>query len=322
VGPIQLGFDFYNCYAACSDPRPQTAVYTHPSRPAPGFSGASSGLACWVLTFDLMGTSLEFKLDGDCDQIFDGSTAVDNFGWQVHMSNGLASNLIGPLLCGDPAGFFTNVHGCGPVPRGDGTTFQAGSCASGYPFGNFGSGLGAVDQTYSWARTANSAQPNGCYFFGGYATNNPYASFWMVVYGQKADGCSCYCPANSNSVGPGGVITMTGSGSVSAADTVATATAVPDQVGIFVSGRGAINVPLGCGRVCVGSPAVRRSTVVLASGNTVSYAYDETNLKRSINSGTLPIVRYFQYWFRDPMHSPVCGNTHNLTDAVGLTVTP
>jgi hypothetical protein len=323
VGPIQLGFDFYNCYSACSDPRPQSAVYSQASAAAPGHVGTGT-VSCWIVTFDLMGTSLEFKLDGDCDQFFDNSTALDNFGWQVHMTNGLASNLLGPLLTGDPSGFFTAVHGCGPIPRGDGTKFQTGTCASGYPFGNYGSGLGAADQNYSWHPTATTAAPNGCYWFGGYATNNPYASFWMVVYGDKDASGTRFCsPANANSAfASGGVITMTGSGSVSNADTVATATSVPNQVGIFVSGRGTINVALGCGNICVGSPAVRRSNVVFASGNTASWAYDESNLKRSIGGGTLPNRRNFQYWFRDPMNSAACGNTHNLSDAFGITVTP
>ena len=308
-GPLNFRIDFFELYTACTDPRALTIDFSA-SATLPGLAGTGSA-SCWIVTFDLSGTSLAFDLDGDGDGSFDGTSSLDNFGWGLHLDDGHATTgTFGPILCYDPQGYF----GCAAA-EGDGTYYQPGTCSGPYAFGNFGSGLGLQDNHYSYAPGWN----NGCYWFGGYDSMTPASGFWMVVYGEAGERPQ-WCLPNSNSVGPGASISISGSGSVGAGDTVASVQGVPNQSGVFFHGSNQIEIPFGCGSLCA-SGGIRRSTVVVASGNAATYAYDESGPKRSL-AGFENTRRNFQFWYRDPMHASVCGHTFNMSDGVALDVLP
>ena len=296
-GPLNLGLDFYHLYTACADPRALTAVFSTTAT-VPGLSGAGTS-SCWIVTFDLTGTTMVFDMNGDGDSIFDGTSSLDNFGWKLHLDDGHATSLsFGPMLSYDQRGYF----GCAGV-EGDGTYYQAGTCTSPYAFGNFGSGLGLADQHYSYSPGFN----NGCWWFGGYTSTSPASGFWLVIYGD-GDGRQHSC-GRPNSVGPGGVLSISGDFVASTPDEVATVVGVPDQPGIFFHAYNPISVSFGCGLLCAGGGIVRGS-VVVASDNTVSYAYDASIPNRDL-TGFTGLTRHFQYWYRDPMHAPICGDTPN-----------
>ena len=313
-GSLQFRIDFYELYSACTDPRRLTPLFSA-SASIPGLSSASTS-SCWIVNFDLSGTSLEFRIAGDGDASFDGTSSMDNFGWQLHLNDGHGSTAAyGPLLCYDPQGYF----GCA-AGEGDGTYYQAGSCSSPYGFGNFGSGLSVADRMYTWVPDS-TGYLNGCYWFGGYSSSSPLAGFWMVVYGDNPSEIgSQYCTANPNSTGSGGRIAVIGSGSVSEADTVATAVDVPGQPGFFFHGASRDAILFGCGWRCV-SGGVRRGAVVVAAGQRASFTYDETTSRRSL-AGFENATRHFQYWYRDPMHTSACGNSFNLTNGVSVPIVP
>ena len=312
VGPLNLAVEFYNQYISCTDPRSNnTRVFASGSLTVPGLvSGATE--SCWIVTFDLVGSGHEFAMSGDGDGVFDGSSTLDNFGWQLHLDDGYATTAsFGPLLCYDPLGYF----GCAAA-EGDGTYYQSGTCTSPYGFGNFGSGLGLADMHYGWA----AGFGNGCYWFGGYTSSTAVDGFWMVVYGDFDGPGTTYCTANTNSVGRGGQLSVEGSGSVSSADTLATASQIPDELGIFIHGSNPTANPFGCGWLCARGN-LRRGECVVAAGNSVTYAYDESGAKHSL-AGFESTTRYFQYWYRDRVHAGVCGNVFNLTDAVAVPIVP
>ena len=303
-GPINFGIDFYNSYTACTDPRVQTAVASFTAS-VPGLAAGATN-SCWIVTFDVSAATLTFDLDGDADGTFDGTSSLDNFGWGLHLNDGGASGgSIGPILCYDTQGYF----GCAAA-EGDGTYYQAGACTSPYAFGNFGSGLGVADQHYSYAPGFG----NGCYWFGGYTSTSPASGFWLVVYGD-GDGDGNYCTGNSNSFSASGAsISMSGDNDGTTPDEVATATNVPNQPGIFFHANNQIAVSFGCGFLCAGGGINRGNVVFTGGSNMASYAYDGSSAKRDL-SGFAGSTRNFQYWYRDPMHSAVCGNTFNLSDA-------
>ena len=316
-GPVTLGVDFYERYTVCMDPRALQSSFSTGMATVPGFVPNGGNIfSCWTITFDLTGTSLEFPLRGDGDGAFDGTSSLDNFGWQIHLSNGQQALRLGPLLAYDPQGYF----GCAAA-EGDGTYYQSGSCSSPYGFGNYGSGLSSVDMHYSWSPQSSQAEPNGCYWFNGYSSTGPASSFYMVVYGDNQGGLGDnYCTGNPNSVGSGGSIAMNGTGSVGAADTEALASGVPNQAGVFFHAANQIATSFGCGLLCAGG-GIRRGNVVFANNNVASYLYDESTSRRSL-AGFESTTRNFQFWYRDPMNSGACGNTFNLTDAIAVPITP
>jgi hypothetical protein len=228
-------------------------------------------------------------------------------------------------LSGDPSGFFSAVHGCGPVPNGSGTTFlDNGSCVSGYAFGRFGSGLGRTDSLYSWAPGNHPAEPNGCYWFGGYSSANPSSSFWMVVYGERCSdeiGTS-FCTSNPNSVGPGAEIVFEGSNLVSEANATLCADPVPNQPGLFFHAAMPLSNPFtfGCGYLCAGG-GVARGVLVMGNGNKATYQYDNSSPKRSLANYT-GRTRHFQYWYRDPMYAQACGSVYNTSNAISVPILP
>jgi hypothetical protein len=128
-----------------------------------------------------------------------------------------------------------------------------------------------------------------------------------------------YCPIVDNSApGAGAALSASGDTSVSSPTPLTlTATDVPNQFGIFYNGENPNQIPFGNGFQCV-TGGIVRGAVVHASGNTISYSYDESDAKHSL-AFTQGLSRRFQYWFRDPSAG---GAFFNLSDAMCIFIRP
>lgn len=288
-GPQRGALELYECYAACSNPAALTPVFSM-DLALPNANGGG-----WIVTFDLKGTSFEFEIAGDCDESFDGSTSLDDFGWTLTLEDQGTGGFNGPFLNGDPNNF----------PYGDGTYYQNSAAP-------YATGLGTQDQY--WLTDSQGCAANGCYWFGnGYLGGDPYASFWLELGGENSSGDPLgtkYCAATANSTGAPADISASGT-SAAAGDIALTSAPVPNQPGIFFHGPSPDGVPFGNGVRCVGGQLVR-GAVTVGAGNTATYPYDNSDSKHSLLS-QVGILRHFQHWFRDPLAG---GAAFNLSDGV------
>jgi hypothetical protein len=143
-----------------------------------------------------------------------------------------------------------------------------------------------------------------------------FAAQWLL----RAEGGSLgtkYCVANNNSTGSPADIAASGSASSAAGDLTLTSAPVPNQNGIFFHGDNQVSIPFGNGFMCT-STGVVRGNVVLASGNSASYTYDNSGPKRSL-SAFISTTRNFQHWTRDPMGG---GAQHNTSNAISIDILP
>ena len=126
-----------------------------------------------------------------------------------------------------------------------------------------------------------------------------------------------YCTANANSTGAPADLSASGSASSGAAGLTLTSAPVPDQFGVFFHGANQAQIPFGNGFMCT-TGGITRGAVILASGNTASYVYDNTDAQRSV-AAFVNSTRNFQYWFRDPVAGGAFFNTSN---AVSIAILP
>jgi hypothetical protein len=296
------GLQYYDSYKACTDPA------SLPVAGGFGFSvpgGGSSGFACWIVTFDLTGSTFDFPLKEDADGAFDGTTALDNFGWTLFLADGGSGGFNGPLLGADPL----------VDPYGDGTYYQNSAATD-------GSGLDTRDQ--HWLSDPSFTLPNGCYWFGGYAHGGPpFASFYTVLRGKNAGGDvgTKYCAANANSAGAPADLSAAGSASSGAGDLALTSAPVPNQNSIFFHAANQAQIPFGCSFLCA-TGNITRSAITPGVGNAATYTYDNSDTKHSLG-GFVGVTRNFQHWFRDPMGAGTCGGqTFNTSNAISIAVLP
>ena len=126
-----------------------------------------------------------------------------------------------------------------------------------------------------------------------------------------------YCTTNANSTGFPADIFASGSASSAAGDLTLTSSPVPNQNGIFFHGATTSNIPFGNGTLCT-TGDLRRGSVVFATGNTVSYTYDNSSSRRDL-SAYIGTSRNFQHWFRDPMGG---GSSFNTSNAIAISILP
>jgi hypothetical protein len=126
-----------------------------------------------------------------------------------------------------------------------------------------------------------------------------------------------YCQATLNSTGSPADISASGSASSTAGDLTLTSAPVPNQNGVFFHGSGQASVPFGNGFLCA-TGNVKRGLVVAAAGNSVSYTYDNSVLKKDV-SAHIGTTRNFQHWTRDPMGG---GALHNTSNAISIDILP
>lgn len=282
-----LHLAFYNPYGACTNYQVLTPVLDGLAT-APGSSAAGT-LACWIVTFDVAGTSLEFTIGGDADGTYDGLNSIDNIGLLFGMNPTVTATASGPILCGDPNNY----------PMGDGTYYQN-------PSSSLGTGLDTADQF--WIFDYNGVTASGCYWFGGYAATGIYSAFWWQLYGDGAGGpttCPSFCSSGPNSTGGAAQISVTnGCGTTSLS---VSATPVPNQPGIFFTGTstpgGGAGIPFGNGLLCTAGTIVRKG-VVVGSGNVASQTF-----------GINPAAElHVQFWYRDPAAGGAFYDTSDARD--------
>jgi hypothetical protein len=305
-GPQTGGLVFYDCYTSCTDPSSLTPVAAF-TMTVPG--GSSAGTLCWIVTFDLKNSTLEFCLSGDCDGVFDGSTALDNFGWTLTLNDQGTGGFNGPLLNGDPNNY----------AYGDGTYYQNSGAT-------YATGLGTLDQFWLSNVTGGACTyVNGCYWFGGYTGGNPFGSFWLVLSGDNGAGSGTgtkYCVANANSTGAPADIVMKQKGSATGTPPyIFSASPVPNQPGIFFFANNQAQVAFGCSFLCA-TGGIVRGAVVSPVANRAEYTYDGTPRHTLVGLGGQK--RNFQFWYRDPMGAGMCagGATFNTSNALNVIINP
>ncbi len=109
-----------------------------------------------------------------------------------------------------------------------------------------------------------------------------------------------YCHAPTNETGSPAAIVAYGSASASAGNLRLISFPVPNQPAIFFHGRDQVDLPWGCTFLCTNNELVR-GTVVLASGNTASYRYDNSDGRHSLMS-FIGTTRNFQHWYRSSLY--------------------
>lgn len=173
-----------------------------------------------------------------------------------------------------------------------------------------------MDQSSASLGRAWLATNSGAPFDMGNLTNNAFGpvemdangvpTVWMIrACGTGNYEPTSYCnPANANSVAPGGaVLTSTGGFGTMAADFVITD--LPPGAGILFSALNQVQVPFGCGELCVVG-SITRFNVTFSQGGSVSTTVDMS----------APGLNRIQYWYRDPSNQSSCGNVFNTSNAL------
>lgn len=127
-----------------------------------------------------------------------------------------------------------------------------------------------------------------------------------------------FCSSLDNSSGGPAVISGSGSDSVSANDLALSAAPVPDQFGVFFYGPSQTQVPFGNGFRCADG-VLNRLAIVMATGNTLTLALDNTSPPTASGQITVGATWNFQAWFRDPAAG---GAFFNLSDGLEVLFTP
>ncbi len=336
VGPIDVENSFWSCFHACDDATAATPAATFQLTGLPGAASAGA-LGCWAVSVDLTGTTLAFTLQGDCDGVWDGSPAEDNFGYSyfVVTPDPMASS--GPLLAGDPTGgLFAGPSSTGCCV-GCNTDFWAGTNVPGTC--TKGSGLSDTEvlELHDLVGPGTFAY-NGCYWFGCTYPSCARIDLYMEIRGEAIDppdepgtmyccadagGCNT-CPCNNQndgSVGCAGCANgsftsgarLWGAGEASLTnDTLVLRgeRGQPGNSGLFFQGLNNLDcsgIFLADGLRCAGG-AVKRIQVRFngPAGNastTLSISARSASLGDVIQPGS---TRYYQWWYRDT-DDPTCG---------------
>jgi hypothetical protein len=328
---VDLDIAHHECYSPCTDATALTPTSAISIVGLPGGGGSASALGCWFVDIDLEGSTFEFDMQGDCDQLWDTSAPTDNFGWSQLETNP-AGAPAGPLLAGDPYGILA------AGPAGLGCAYGDGTIFVGQDVTTQGTGLGTDDVF----ETDIGGAYSGCWFFGGYLSGAPYASFAHAMYANVDAGpaecgtsycagddsgatlCPCANPSTNgggcaNGTGNGMLITCNGSNSVSAGDMVLSGSSqIATQPGLYFQGNNAINsgsgVQFGDGLRCAGGGVIRLQV-------RFADAAGESSTTANIGSlgGVAPgDVKRYQLWARDPNTTP-CGGQFNLSNAIEVT---
>ncbi len=336
AAPMTALTAFYECYTSCSDatlisPTMAVQVSGLPGSPSPGV-----GVGCWTVGIDLVGSTLYFQMMGDCDGTWDGTPALDNFGYMYMQSTPDPAVISGPILAGDPDGLLLDGPGTSGCCVGCNTIFlQIGT--PGIPgTSTEGSGLNCQDffeiddhlGGYSFVY-------NGCYWYGGYSAAAPHADIHMEIasrhwhphpgipycFGNTTSGNPCPCgndnPDLPNGCGngtyPGGA-NLAGSGVASlASDSLILygTFGQPNNSSMFfqaINNLDGLSIFLGDGIQCAGGNLKR----LKVKTNDANGSADTTPTVISARSAALGYtiqpgdMLYYQWWYRDN-NNPPCG---------------
>lgn len=166
---IDLAQRFHSVHDNCTA---QSTLIPTASFTATGLPGnGTGGVLCWIITFDLMGTSGEFSLASDADGIWDGSGALDTFGTSYELTN-ITGTALGVILAGNPVFL---AMGCDFAVN---TVFELGDPTGSSPQGT---GYGSTDSFGLEDATGYL----GCFFFGGWPAN-PWSSYYLQLHAEEA----------------------------------------------------------------------------------------------------------------------------------------
>ncbi len=299
---------------------------------------------CWIVTANVSNSGWVMASDGE--GTFDNDPANDKFIWAQ------AQNTTTTALGAPPDGFAITAE---PSTGGYGACSYSIPCGIDVIFGNTcGTGLDTWDA--SWINvdgapvgiaTPSAGCPNSfgpiagtnCYYFGGYAAGNPFASYWMVL---KARGgvSPIYCTARTTSCGtvpsvggPAGAVSLSGG----AGSFTVTNGLCPDSplglVGVLIhtfNGRNPTPPFLAFGFLCINAPLFRGPATSNNAGGLPpcdsTYTWD-FGAYAAANAGTMGLIAGntldIQPWSRDPANTvnPPGGNA-NLSNSLATTIVP
>ena len=333
---------FYECYSACSDASNLSPTFAMQLSGLPGSSSPGMSLGCWIVNIDLLGATLAFKMNGDCDGTWNGSPAADNFGYAYMQLTPDPAGISGPILAGDPDGLLLGGGGSTGCCVGCATIFWSGTNVPGV--NSLGSGLNNQDMFEIDDYLGGGVFTyNGCYWFGGYSATSPYASMRMEIrgsgdnyppapprkycFGHTSQGNPCPCSNDNDqsnleagcangTFAAGASLDATGIPRLAADTIVLQGTrGQPNNSSMFfqalndLDGNGAF---LGDGIRCAGGFLKRlKVTVNDAGGN--AYTTGTVISARSAQLGDVlrpGDVRRYQWWYRDT-NNPPCGTGVN-----------
>lgn len=357
--PLSIGIDvtIWESLGACplltdSGANPNTFVLT-------GLPGSTGGVQCWIIEVDLMGSSLEFTMQGDGDGSWDDVPDSDTFGatWSWTAVTGTSTGLIAP-----EGPIFGTISGCnfsvGTV-FDDGAADYNGTAPEGTGWGN----LDAFSIETAVGGNPFGAAGTGCFFLGGWPASG-WSGFYLDLQTMDAgcpdsgtvkcipfDGTHPPCPCGNNPSGQtgcentllsgiGGQLSKaSGSNSISAQDLEFTAVNMPPNFGqaalLFTNSSSSFispGLPAKDGVLCVGGGPRLQVALITPPG-----VYDTTNSLNGVNifkedadSGspfyTAPGDYDWQLFYRDqnPIFTGRCVDPNgaaNLSNAIQLTLT-
>lgn len=350
-----IGLSYYDCYVACDGISSRSPVTTFALVNLPGGS-ATGAQGCWIVALDLTNTTLGFQIAGDASGSYDNVPSRDYFGWSWTQLVPTTGSNAGPMLAGDPAGFFNSSCGVAIHSSGEG----AGTDHPGWGGTNGpGTGIGSSLDQYE----LDGAGMSGCFWFGGYnssANSNPLAAFYHKLWGTPGTGCKTDCfvpPPCPNSyinfcagdgtaaTCPGGAVALIHHGCPNSShsgtqlrasgdpsfshDTfyLIVAAGVPNKPGILLQSGQALNYPNGnnsvpdsAGLLCI-NPQLR-GNVIFIPANGQTNVPDFQGQPFSATAQPPGTATYYQFWYRDPSNSnanPGPGAAFNFTNGVEQT---
>jgi hypothetical protein len=322
---LDIRLNLFECYAPCSDASALVPDYSFDILGAPGsLSGTPEAFSIRV---DLGNLGSLPNILADSDGVYDGNTALDQFGWSFEITSTLSGGPSGPLVAGDPFGLLGGGGGMG--------------CGWGA-----GTGIGTDDVL----EIDTAGAMLGCNFFGGYFSGGEYASLYLKLAGADTappstgtkfcfgNGLSTACPCGNNndssqaagasgcangSFHGGAELDVSGSASLVSDDaTLNAAGLVPGQPGLFFQGNNAVNAgtgnSFGDGLRCAGGSVVRLGVRVANPAGEASTMGISLGATGQASAGD---TRRYQLWYRDPNGSP-CGNLFNLTNGLEVVWQP
>ncbi|MEE8469677.1 MAG: hypothetical protein V3T22_14545, partial [Planctomycetota bacterium] len=150
----------------------------------------------------------------------------------------------------------------------------------------------------------------------GWVGGTPYAPGGGIWSRSECATPVTYCTGGVNSTGGAAAIGHGGSLSVSANDFVLVAVGCPaGRFGLFISGQGRQQTPLGDGFLCISAPLQRFSVIQTDAVGTAQFPLDFTGTLQ-MGGAIVPGATWdFQLWYRDPGF----GTGFNLTNGLEAT---
>ena len=307
---VDWEFKFYDSYGPCDLPSSTSCTNLAGSLPPISLPG---GGFCWLATFDLSLGGYEICMEADggiCAPGYDGpGPDLDHFGWS-HSWSSTGNPTTGPFISGhDPVWF----------PEGEGTVYQpafTNNCGLGYA-----TGLGSRD---FFAIDGSPSLSPGCYWFGGYvsnngcgaAPNNPGGQFYMRMFTDATSACagsvctSVFCDTHAGNLASAGLSTCDcSSGSILL--TLTTGGAFEGQFTYPLIGLGTTVVnPTGTSELCLAGSTIGRYNLDAMAISGGQASVDILN-SASAPGGMVPTIGgplcngntwRFQWWHRDGMN--------------------